>query len=82
VRSAGWFRGRPHRALDRLRLVAEFRLPRRICTPDSTPPCFGDCGRYVPPDLITAVVSALETSGYKATTVMSAETFARLGCVL
>jgi hypothetical protein len=34
------------------------------------------------PDLITAVVSALETSGYKATTVMSAETFARLGCVL
>lgn len=30
------------------------------------------------PNLMAAVVSALQTSGYKATTVMSAETFARL----
>jgi hypothetical protein len=30
------------------------------------------------PDLTASVISALETSGYKATIVMSAETFARL----
>jgi Nucleotidyl transferase AbiEii toxin, Type IV TA system len=30
------------------------------------------------PNLMAAVVSALQTSGYKATTIMSAETFARL----
>jgi len=34
--------------------------------------------RHEFPDLTASVISALETSGYKATIMMSAETFARL----